>query len=340
MERTTRGRREPAMITVQSFGRLPSGREVRLYRLQNAAGASASILDYGCRVQSLMLPDRTGALHDVCLGYDSLEAYLCDDAYLGALLGRCAGRIPQACLNVFGRRFSVSANEGENCLHGGFCGFDSRLWDARVEEDAVVFSRRSPAGEEGFPGNLAVRAAVCFTDSFALSFSLWAQSDADTAVSLSSHAYFDLSNGGGAAAHALWVDAEALYELGPDLAPTGRKVPLAGTPLDFRAPQPLRPGDLPGGYDHAFALTCGGVKRRASLVCPGTGIAMDVFTDQPCLQLYTAGGLSARNCKGRTAGPMSAVCLEAQGVPGGEALRAGGEYRKNIVYAFGAAQER
>ncbi|PWM05944.1 MAG: galactose-1-epimerase, partial [Clostridiales bacterium] len=142
------------MITLHPFGSLPDGQAVTRYRLENQQGAYADILDYGGIIQSLWVPDRTGALVDVSLGYDDLSGYLQGSAHLGASLGRYANRICGASFPLLGKTISLTPNSGDNCLHGGSQGFDRYLWAAQVQGDTLALRRTSPDGEAGFPGNL------------------------------------------------------------------------------------------------------------------------------------------------------------------------------------------
>ena len=190
-------------ITIRSFGHTREGRPVTLLRMENAAGACAEVLDYGARLQSLVVPDRDGKPRDVCLGFDSVAEYEANGDYLGALVGRCANRIRGGRFRLGGREYALTVNQGANHLHGGARGFDRYVWEHRLEGESVVFSRTSPAGEEGYPGLLRVEAAYTLTEDNALCLRLTAEADEDTVVNLTGHAYWNLigQGGGGGGAH-------------------------------------------------------------------------------------------------------------------------------------------
>ena len=333
------------------FGRM-DGREVPLLTLKNGTLA-VELLPFGASVRSLWVPDRNGAPVDVVLGYESLEEYRELDGCLGGTLGRCANRIGGARFSVGGREYRLTPNEGENTLHGGAVGFHKRLWDWEAGEDHVTFALLSPDGEEGFPGNLQVRVTYTLAGS-TLVMDYRAESDRDTVVNLSGHSYFNLAGqaGGPVEDHRLTLRAENYTPAGPDNVPLGVLSPVAGTPLDFRAGAPLgeRLGDPflapTRGFDHNFALEGGPTKEpkpAAEVRCPRTGIALEVRTTLPGVQLYTAGFLTPRKGKaGAVYGAGHAICLEAQHFPDAvnhptfpsPVLRAGEVYRERTEYRF------
>ncbi len=340
-------------MTKQSrpFGQM-EGREIPLLTLKNETMA-VELLPLGAAVRSLWVPDKGGNPTDVVLGYESLEEYRELDGCLGGTLGRCANRIGGARFAIGGREYRLTANEGANTLHGGAVGFHKRLWDWEAGEEQVTFTLLSPDGEEGFPGNLQVQVRYTLAGS-ALVMDYRAKSDRDTVVNLSGHSYFNLAghSGGRVEEHRLTLHAKEYTPAGPDNVPLGVLSPVAGTPLDFCAETPLgeRMGDpflqAAGGFDHNFALEgghTGEAKSGAEVWCPRTGIALELRTTLPGLQLYTAGFLTPRRGKeGAVYAPGHAVCLEAQHFPDGinhpafpsPLLRAGEEYQEQTVYRF------
>lgn len=340
-------------MAVQSvpFGRM-EGREIPLFTLKNKR-LTVELLPFGAAVRSLWVPDKNGTPVDVVLGYESLEEYRELDGCLGGTLGRCANRVGGARFSTGGREYRLTPNEGKNTLHGGAVGFHKRLWDWEAGEDRVTFSLLSPDGEEGFPGNL--RAQVTYTlAEDALVMDYRAESDRDTIVNLSGHSYFNLAGqaGGPVEDHLLTLHAESYTPAGPDNIPLGVLAPVAGTPLDFRAAAPLgeRLGDSflarTQGFDHNLVLEGGHTlepKPAAEVRCPRTGIALEVRTTLPGVQLYTAGFLTSRRGKaGAVYAAGHALCLEAQHFPDAvnhpafpsPVLRAGEEYRERTVYRF------
>ena len=304
------------------FGTMADGTEVFAWTMTNEKGLQAEILDYGAIVRKIVVPDQKGKPVDVVLGYDTLEAYVADDCYLGATVGRCANRIRDAVFELNGKTYTLFSNNGSNHLHGGKCGFGKRIWKGEELEDGVVFSRVSLDGEEGYPGNL--RVAVTFRwQGDALTVCYDAQSDQDTIVNLTNHSYFNLNGAGNGDinGHLLEVKADRYTLNAADGIPTGEVVPVEGSAMDFRTPKPIgRDAQLDEpcvqffqGYDSNFVLSGHPV---ATAVGDKTGITLVVDTDQPGVQLYTANALTDRKGKeGKDYGFRSAFCLETQHFP-------------------------
>ncbi|MDD3347653.1 aldose epimerase family protein [Oscillibacter sp.] len=336
-------------LTQIPFGTTQAGAPVTAFCLTNRAGASVTLLDYGATIQALRMPDRQGSFTDVVLGYDTLSEYERGDGYLGATIGRVCNRIGGAAFQMHGKCYPLAKNDGENHLHGGWKGFDKYLWHAAPQgEDALCFSRLSPNGEEGYPGNLHVQVTFRLTEENALEIVYDADADQDTPVCLTNHSYFNLSGGGCVSEQQLQVSSHRITESDAHCLPTGRFLPVAGTALDFRTSRPLAAAldcDDPllrafGGCDHNFVLD---VSPAASLYSPETGIEMTVETDLPGMQVYTANGLTSRAGKGGASmGPHGAVCLETQLFPNAmgfyafpsPVLHAGEHLHSTTVYAF------
>ncbi len=340
-------------VTVQPFGTTRDGEDVVLIRLTNSSGAYVEVISYGAAVRAVAVPDKEGRLTDVCLGYDDMAGYEAGDAYLGALVGRCANRIRGAEFSLGGKQYHLTENQPGCSLHGGGKGFDKWVWDYRIEGERVLFSRTSPDGEEHYPGNLWVTVGYGWTDRNELILDLLAESDADTVVNLTSHAYWNLDGhgAGDVGGHTLQIDAGGYTEKGPEACPTGTIAAVEGTPFDLRQAKPLaerwgedHPQLVPGGgYDHNWALDGEGLRRVAELASPASGIRMTLSTDQPGLQVYTSNGMGEHKGKaGALYGYRRAVALEAQGFPDAvhhagfptAVLRAGEEYRRKIIFAF------
>ena len=328
------------------FGRTAAGEPVTAWRLENGRGMAVTVLDYGATIQALEVPDGTGGAVDVALGYDTVAEYEAGDGHLGATIGRVGNRIGGARFSLNGTEYILAKNNGENHLHGGVRGFDRYLWRVEPRGDALVCSRLSPDGEEGYPGALEVSVTFSLTEDGALRIAYDAVSDRDTLVNLTNHTYFNLNGGGSVLDHTLQVFAERFCENDGGCLPTGRLLDVAGTPFDFRQPKPIGRDigadcgqlRLAGGYDHNYVL--GG--RRAVLLA-GEKLVMETETDLPGLQVYTANGLSARPGKGGAIMiPRGAVCLETQLFPNGmncwgfpsPVLRAGQPLHTETVYRF------
>lgn len=345
----------------ESMGTLQNGTEIFRYRLKNASGASADIATLGGCLLSLRVPDRDGVLGDVLLGYDTLETMQAGEGYMGMLIGRYGNRIGGASFELDGIAYHLAKNDGENSLHGGFKGFDKGVW--RVERaggSSLTLSLISPDGEEGYPGTLSVTVTYTLTDRNALRIEYQAQTDHATILNLTNHAYFNLSGPGSASIgdHRMQMLADRFTEVADGACiPTGRLLPVEGTPFDLRAPRILKEGlshqasdvqmQYGKGYDHNFALTdWDGTLRLACVVeDPGSGRRMETWTDQPGVQLYT-GNMIAGDTPGKCGVPYvsrQGFCLETQHYPDsihhGQfpscVLRPGEIYRTATEYRFG-----
>ncbi|GAB3475244.1 aldose epimerase family protein [Nocardiopsis coralliicola] len=342
----------PAAVSGRPFGRGADGVPARLYTLDGGAGVVARVTDMGAALVGLDAPDRSGAAADVVLGFDSAEGYASSaNPHFGGTVGRVANRVSGAEFVLDGVRYPLAANEGPNHLHGGGRrGLDRIMWSVEDAGPAAVRLRVvSPAGEEGYPGRLEVTAEFRVAGRV-LEIEYRAVADAATPVNMTNHAYFDLAGPGAPGArgrtagdHLVQVEADAYTPVDGALLPTGVVDPVAGA-LDLR--EPRRIGDAPGGYDHNFVLRGSGLRRAAVLHHPDSGRTLEVATDQPCLQLYSGGGIPAGlvGKAGRVHGPGAAVCLEPQGYPDAVnrpefppvVLRPGEVYRHRIRFALSA----
>ena len=339
-----------AELTSRPFGRTKEGQDVALWTLR-AGGYAAQVLTYGGVLRSFTVPV-SGGSRDIVLGCETLEQYQSQDKYLGALVGRVANRIGGAAFELNGVTYSLAANSGPSCLHGGVRGFNQAVWQAAVHEGRLVLSHTSPDGEEGFPGTLQVRVSYSLTADGALCLDYWAKSDKDTLCNLTNHSYFNLMGHsfGSLEGQRVQVYASAITENDADSTPTGALLAVEGTPFDLRYPRSFLQGlsmshpqlTLGNGYDHNFVLRTQpnaplGLVARAM----GGGLCLECYTTQCGLQLYTANYLDGVPGKdGAVYGPRSAFCLETQGWPDAihhqgfpsPILRAGEEYRHTTTY--------
>ena len=337
-------------IERKPFGKTARGEAVTLFEIQTPE-LTARVLDYGATVQALLVPDKNGKPVDVVLGHDTIEGYETHDGYLGACVGRVANRLGGAQFTLNGKTYILAKNDGKNHLHGGLRGFDKYVWDAEVLEDGVKFSRVSPDSEEGYPGTLRVSVSYRVANG-ALTITYDAVSDQDTLCNLTNHSYFNLNGGGTALSHTLQIHADRFTENSDQRMPTGKILPVDGTPFDFRAPKPvgrdIGQDDVQlrncGGYDHNFCLAdTGALLPVAVLSSAESGVTMRVSTTMPGVQLYAANFLGPWTGKG---GAMyekrDAVCLETQFYPNAmqceafrkPVLKAGERYHQVTVYAF------
>ena len=340
------------MITHYIFGQTKDGKRVNAYYLTNSHGMTATILDYGCIVQALKVPNVQGGLTDVVLGYDTITEYEENDGYLGAAIGRFANRIGKSEFTLNGKTYQLSSNDGENHLHGGVKGFDKFIWSAAENGNVLVFSRISPDGEENYPGNLTVKISYELTDENALKISYDAETDADTVINLTNHSYFNLNGSGSALTHTLQVFAEQFTENDEHCLPTGKILKTLGTPFDFSTPKTvgldIDADDIQlhngNGYDHNFVLLDSAELKKAAVLCGSeSGISMTTLTTLPGMQVYSGNWLSPRKGKnGSQIDRRCAICLETQVFPNALAcpnfpspiLRAGENFHTETVYRF------
>lgn len=343
------------------FGRLADGTPVERVCLSGARGFEASILTYGAGLHALLVPDRDGRLADVVLGEDDIAGYEARRRYFGATIGRYANRIADAAFTLDGRRYRLAANDGTNTLHGGVAGFDRHAWEiAATGAEPFPFvrlARRSPDGEEGYPGHLDVAVTYAVTGTSELSIAFEATTDRPTVVNLTNHAFFNLAGAGSGdvLGHVLTIAAEHYLPVDAGSIPLGAPAPVAGTPFDFRAPAPigarirenheqLRRGH---GYDHNYCL---GRERATSprfaarVEEPVSGRTLELYTDQPGVQFYSGnfldGALPGKD--GSLYRQSDALCLEPQAWPDtpnrpdypSARLDAGETYRHASIYRF------
>lgn len=339
-------------ITSRPFGATGDGRAVTLYRMENMTGAYVELLDWGARIHAIGMPDKSGGIVDVCLGFADMAAYEQNaSTYMGATVGRNANRLKDACFKLDNIVYHLSANEGKNQLHGGRNGFDSQIWDCVMQEQMISFYRNSPHMEEGFPGLMRVTVNFKLTSINELQITYTAMSEADTLVNLTNHTYFNLAGGGDICQHTLQVAAGRITPVDEQLIPTGEVRSVEGTPYDLRTPQPLGVAlagrdpmlEAANGFDVNYILEDAGMRPVAVLACPETGIRMTCMTDMPCMQLYTANMLAAAGGKnGADYGRYSGVCLETQRYPNAancpafpsSVLKARQIFRTHTTYAF------
>jgi aldose 1-epimerase len=356
------GRAVKAGVTREPFGKTADGTPVEMFTLTNRNGVQVRAMTFGAIITSIRVPDRHGTFADVVLGFDSLDPYLDEHPYFGAVVGRYGNRIARAQFTLGGRTFKLAANNGPHHLHGGIKGFDKFVWRAEpiAPGVGVAFSRTSPAGEEGYPGTLNVRVTYSLTDVNALEIEYQATTDAETPVNLTQHTYFNLAghDAGNVLGHDLMLHADRYTPVDATLIPTGELAPVDGTPFDFRkvtpigsridqASEQLKSGR---GYDHNFVLnrSGAGLQPAARVVEPKSGRTLELSTTEPGLQLYTGNFLDGSvKGKGGTAYPhRGGLCLETQHFPDSPnkpsfpstILRPGQTLRTQTVWTFGVSK--
>ena len=343
-----------------SFGHLPDGSEAMRFTASTASGITARFTNYGLILTELLVPDRDGQTTNVVLGFDNLPRYLQGHPHFGAIAGRVANRIARGEFTLDGTTYRLATNNGPNHLHGGRVGFDKKLWKIEGYEltpgqASVRFSHVSPDGDEGYPGTLRMTVTYTLTQTGDFRIHYQATTDRATPVNLTNHSYFNLAGSGTVEDQVLEVFASRYTPTDEGLIPTGILAPVEGTALDFTRPRRLgdrirSTGLQPPGYDHNFVLDAGGgsLALAARVTDPASGRLLEVFTDQPGVQLYTANHFPADGyeCNGGLRfPPLGAFCLETQNFPDAinkpnfpkAVLRPGETYDTTTIFRLGIA---
>lgn len=342
----------------EPFGVSPEGNPIDRYTLRNANNVSVSIITYGGILTSLCVPDRHGTLGDVLLGFDEPAPYVDAHPYLGALIGRYGNRIAGGRFELNGIDYTLARNNGPNHLHGGPTGFHRRLWSARevgsTDEPGLELTYLSRDGEEGYPGNLAVTVVYTLTNRDELRIDYTAETDQDTIINLTNHAYFNLAGGGDILTHELELPASHFLPIDATSIPLGEKQSVQGTPFDFTRALPigariatddqqLQRGQ---GYDHTWVLDQqpGTIGPAARLHDPSSGRVMEVLTTQPGIQFYSGNQLDGAftGKGGQVYAKHAGLCLETQHFPDSPnqpqfpstVLHPGEKYHQTTVYRF------
>jgi aldose 1-epimerase len=320
------------LIKNQAFGTVPEG-PVDLYTMTNSRGMEVRAMNYGGIIVSLRVPDKKGMLADVVLGFDTLDAYLNNKPYFGAIIGRYANRIAKGKFPLDGVEYRLARNNGMNSLHGGLKGFDKVLWHGEQFENnhgiCVVFTYTSKDGEEGYPGNLKTTVTYTLTDQNELQIEYEATTDKATPVNLTNHSYFNLAGEGNGdiLKHELMLNADRFTLVESTLIPTGELPSVARTPFDFTKPTAIGARidanneqlAIAHGYDHNFVLNrkSSRLELAGRVHEPQTGRVLEVYTTEPGIQFYTGnfldGTITGKN--GHAYKKRAALCLETQHFP-------------------------
>ncbi len=321
-------------IKKKLFGVLANGTEIYSYTMRNTNGMKVKILSYGGAIAEIKVPDKKGCFTDVVGGYDCLDSYVGGNGYQGALIGRCGNRIARGKFTLEGKDYSLFINNGVNHLHGGEFGFNAKVWDVTEkdgDEPELSLHILSPDGDEGYPGNLDLTVTYKLSAQNGLSIRYEATTDKTTVINLTNHTYFNVAGYASGSVHplVLWLDADTYLPTDDTLIPTGEIKSVEGTPFDFRVPKTIGQDinadneDLciAGGYDHCLNFVGGETKepvKRAELYDPCSGRLMEVYTNQPCVQLYSGNFLTNEEYPfkgGYKQTPQTLVCLETQHMP-------------------------
>ena len=333
------------------------GKQTDLFVLKNKNGMEVCITNFGGRIVSVMVPDKDGVMRDVVLGFDSIQDYIKFPSDFGATIGRYANRINQGKITVDGVEYQLPRNNYGHCLHGGPKGYQYQVFDARQLSNQVLeLTYLSKDGEEGFPGNLTCKVTFSLTDDDAIDIRYSAETDRTTVVNMTNHSYFNLDGDPSKSNldYLLTIDADAYTPVDSTFMTTGEIVSVEGTDMDFRTPtavgaridndfEQLKNGK---GYDHNWVLnTKGDITRPcATLESPVTGIVLDVYTNEPGIQIYAGNFLDGTltGKKGIVYGHRASVCLETQKYPDtpnkpewpSALLKPGEKYDSHCIYRF------
>jgi aldose 1-epimerase len=347
--------------TKAPYGTMPNGMSVELFTVR-VGQLEMRVITYGAAIVSLHAPDRRGQTGDIVLGLDSVEAYVEQSSYLGAIVGRYANRIARGRFTLDGIAYQLATNDGAEHLHGGVRGFDKVVWTgtpfASATDAGVSLSYSSPDGEEGYPGRLDVTVTYTLTNRNELSVAYQAVTDKPTIVNLSQHSYFNLTGSAGTdvLGHLITIHADQFTPVDSSRIPTGEIASVTGTPFDFRSPAALgaRIDDndaqlkYGNGYDHNYVLRHSGgdaLVHAAHVLEPTSGRTLDVHTTEPGLQLYSGNWLDGTmlGALGRRHTRRTGFCLETQHFPDSPnhpdfpsvVLRPNVQFRSRTLLAFG-----
>jgi aldose 1-epimerase len=350
-------------VRMQAFGKLSDGTTVDLYTLTNSHGMEAAITNFGATLVSLKVPDRSGKLADVVLGYATPAEYERGSNFFGATVGRYANRIAKGKFKLNGMTYSLPTNDGPNSLHGGTPGFNKRVWTAKEvaasSEPAVQFTYFSPDGEQGYPGNLNVEVTYTLKEDNSLQIDYRATTDKATVVNLTNHSYFNLAGEGSGdiLGHQLTLHAGRFTPVDATLIPTGELRPVKGTPFDFtrstaigaRINQDDPQLKFGRGYDHNWVLTAGASQTphlAAEVYEPSSGRVLTILTTEPGVQFYSGNFLdgTAHGKSGKAYVHRSGFCLETQHFPDSPnhpnfpstVLKPGEVFQSTSIYKFTA----
>ena len=320
------------MVSKQIYGTTPEGKKVTEFTLTNIHGMVMKVINYGCTITSLLVPDRYGVFEDVVLGFDTLEGYLQSTEYIGCIVGRFANRIAYGKFSLDGKEYTLATNLPPHHLHGGVLGFSHAIWEAEeLQTDngvGVRFTHLSPDGDEGFPGNLRLEIKYILGNDNTVSFEYQAVTDQTTIINLTQHSYFNLNGGKeNILDHELTIYADQFVPTDEIMIPTGELKSVENTPFDFRKTKAVGQ-DISledeqlirgNGYDHTFVIkpSSAELDHAATLYDQHSGRKMDVYTSEPGVQVYTANFLKS-NAPGKGNIPLTqrlGICLETQHFP-------------------------
>ena len=308
-----------------------NGKPTSLFTIKNANGMEVCITNFGGRIVSIMVPDKNDSLRDVVLGFDSIADYVNKPSDFGAAIGRYANRINKCIMAIYGDTIQLPTNNFGHCLHGGPQGWQYQVYEGQLVNDSVItMTMHSPDGDQNFPGAVTAKVTYTLTSDNALDIKYEATTDKKTVINMTNHSYFNLSGNPAQPAtdHVLYVNADTYTPVDSTYMTTGEILPVKGTPMDFTTPkavgqdidkfefEQVKNGN---GYDHNWVLNTNGdiTQLAAKLTSPESGISLEVYTNEPGIQVYSGnfldGTLSGK--KGIVYNQRASVCLETQHYP-------------------------
>ena len=332
---------------------------VKLYTLKNAAGMEVCITNFGGRLVSIMVPDKNGNMTDVILGFDNVADYQNIANDFGASIGRYANRINQGKITIDGVEYQLPQNNYGHCLHGGPDGWQYKVYEAKQLNDTQLeLVLNSPDGDSNFPGNVVAKVVYTLTEDNAVDIAYEATTDKKTVINMTNHAYFNLNGDPSVSSmnQILYIASDSITPVDDTFMTTGEMMAVAGTPFDFNTPKAVEQDvtnfdneqiKFGNGFDHNWVLSTKGniTKLAAKLTSPVTGITMEVYTNEPGVQVYTGNFLdgTVKGKKGIVYPQRASVCLETQHYPDtpnkahwpSAILEPGQTYRSQCIYKFG-----
>lgn len=340
------------MYSIENIMRIED-KDIALIALKNKNNIEVKLMNYGALIEEFLAPDKEGKLENIVLTFEDTEDYIKNIPSFGAIVGRTSGRIGGGSFKLDGKRYELAKNAGPNNLHGGPGGFSFRIWDYCINEDkdkvSVEFTYISKDMEEGFPGNLEAKVIYTLTDDNELIIDYQARSDRNTLCNLTNHSYFNLSGNykRKVTEQYLKLKSDSFLETDDNLVPTGKKLAVKGTPMDFNTQKPIgrdiesdyKPLKQAGGYDHPWLLS--GSKEQIQLYDEASGRKMTISTTYPCAVVYTYNFANSERLKyGKAGSKYDGICFEAQYEPDGinheglnsAVLTAGSSYSERTVF--------
>ena len=353
---------EPALtqsgLNPTHFETVIDGKATHLYTLKNASGMEVCVTNFGGRIVSLMVPDKEGKLTDVVLGFDNVEDYMNIPSDFGASIGRYANRINQGQITLDGETIQLPQNNFGHCLHGGPTGWQYQVYEAQQKDDrTLLLTIQSPDGDNNFPGNVVANVTYTLTDDNTIDIAYEATTDKKTVVNMTNHSYFNLNGDPSTPGtdQLLYVAADSITPVDSTFMTTGEMMAVEGTPFDFRSAKAIAQDvtdfeneqvKFGNGYDHNWVLNTQGdiTKVAARLSSPKTGIVLEVYTDEPGIQVYTGNFLdgSVKGKRGIVYPQRASVCLETQHYPDSPnkpqwpsvVLEPGETYHSHCIFKF------